>query len=244
MQKRFIEDGGGWTVEEFIRPDGSGSRAYYYREQRAMRFERDTPASRKLAGFTLIEKDIRTIKNWVNALRGLLTIISGTAVQTVTTFMPQDERISVVRALHVAIVTTYGKMFTQADGRRTSLQRSGWISDERHLRMHDSLMHHRHTFAAHSGAGGPEGCKVVVAIDYSRKDRTAPRLFTELHQPATIGLPDLEQIERLVDALHQKVEEKVQKSIAFVHDEAMSMLSEQKLRALRKGATGRLLRRK
>lgn len=116
-----------------------------------------------------------------------------------------DTRFDVARGLYIALVTTYGKMFTEAKGRGTSLNRNDWVPQQ-HLEIHDNLMHMRHTFTAHSGKDGPEECGTILAVDYSRKNRTPPRIFTELNQPVTIGLPELKIVEDLLNDLRVKVD--------------------------------------
>lgn len=244
MQKRYIDAGGEWTVEERIDAEGKPGRSYYFRQQLAVRVEHKSKASRRLAGLTLIEKDIRTIKGWLRLLRDTLNSMGPAADQSTSIFMPRDERMAVVRAIHVAIVTTYAKMFTQAEGRGASLERNGWIFGDTNLERHDWLMHHRHTFTAHSGSDGPEGCSIVVAIDHSQRNRTEPRIFTELHQPASLLHTSLDEVENLLNELHDKLQEKIQKAQDFVEREARGSLTETRLRIIRKGATGRYLRRK
>jgi hypothetical protein len=245
MRRRIVEDQAGWVVEETIA--GAPSRAYYFREQLAIRVPLDSKIARRLGGLTLIEKDLRTIKAWIGALGKLLLPLGAGVDVTTPGFMPTDDpdklaSINIARALYLAIVTTYGKLFTSADGRGTSLQQKDVVPDQ-YKEAHQYLMHTRHNFAAHSGADGPEGCQIILAIDYSRRNRTPPRVFTELHQPTTVGLPELREIEALVEHLQARVSKDIQKSTAATYDEVRRIFDNERLFFLRKGAPGTFLKR-
>ena len=223
------------------------SRAYYYKDQLAIRVELDSHVARRLAGLTLIEKDIRTVKTWIDALQREMRDITAQIDESEMTFLPKDPAASawivIVRALFVAIVATYGKLFTSAEGRSgTSLHKSGWVS-ERFSKLHDDLIHTRNTFAAHSGSDGPERCRVALAIDYTRRNRTPPRIFTELVQPTTVSPPQLKEIGELVEDLQNRVKAKLDKTTEAAYKEVKLTYDQRKLHMLRKGASGRFLKR-
>jgi hypothetical protein len=236
-QRKLVDDGDGWIIEERILSDGPTSvRSYYFRDQLAIRQELKTVGARRLAGLKLIEKDIRTLSAWVDALKALTIELMGASAKASPTFMPKDQRMIVIRGLFVAVLATYGKMFTQAEGRRTTLQRTDCGSDPDRLKSHDWLMHQRHTFAAHSGLDSAEGCQIAVAIDF--KGRTPLKLFAELHQPAAISPESLDEVSALLSTLHTNVNAKIKKAIAFAYGEAHKEFPESTLKKLRKSARG------
>lgn len=234
IRRRVFDDEDGWVVEERLAGEsdddatGRATRSYYYREQLAIRQELDSKIAKRVSGFTLIEKDIRTIKS--ETLRSLVPADLGLA-----------PKILVARAVFVAIVTTYGKLFVTAEGRSTSLDAKGWVSTE-HKTWHEQLMHMRHSFTAHAGEGA-ESCETVLVIDCALSDRTGPRLFTELLQPTFPGLPELEGIEQLLSVLQARAKAALDKATAALYDEVRETFTPEKLKFLRMGALGtRLVR--
>ncbi|HET7542395.1 MAG TPA: hypothetical protein VFK05_21145 [Polyangiaceae bacterium] len=246
--RKLTDDGDGWIVEERIvasedtASENKSRRSYYFRNQLAVRRELKTVGAKRLAGLHLIEKDIRTIGAWVVALKSMTLELMPTKNRMVArvTFMPKDERMLVVRGLFVAILATYGKMFTTAAGRGTSLDKSDCGVNTEHLKVHDWLMHQRHTFAAHSGLQSQEGCQIAIAVDY--KLRTAPKLFVELHQPAAIEPSALDEIGALLKVLHANVLAKIKKATKFAYSESRQQFTDSELKSMVRGARGWWLR--
>jgi hypothetical protein len=252
IRRRVFDDKDGWAVEERLVTDADESAAgehtthsYYYREQLAVRHQLDSKRAKRVAGFTLIHKDLRTIKAWVDVLREALLQMGASEKETQNSLMPTDPilapKILVARAVFVAIVTTYGKLFVTAQGRSTTLDAKGWIGAQ-HKTWHDYLMHMRHSFTAHAGEGA-ESCRTVLAIDYSQSHRTNPRVFTELFQPTFVGLPELQGIELLLADLQAQAKSALDKATDALYDEVHAAFPPEKLKFLRMGAGGtRLVR--
>lgn len=245
IRRRVFDDKNGWAVEEQQSCEAGDAetdvkRSYYYREQLAVRHELDSKIAKRVAGFTLIAKDLRTMKAWVSALREGLLEMGSSETETTTSLMPSEEsltsKITLGRGLFVAIVTTYGKLFVTADGRSTSLSAKEWVDDQ-HKREHDYLMHLRHTFAAHAGSGS-ESCRVALAIDYAHTNRTGPRVFTELFQPTFVGLPELKGIEELLSALQVRAKAALDRATEALYAEVHETFTADKLKFLRMGAPG------
>jgi hypothetical protein len=246
-RRRIIDDVGGWAVEERLgEAETDSTRAYYFQDQLAIRHELDSKVAARVAGLTLVEKDIRNIVSWVDALRELLVALGASEEETTMYLMPKEAslaaKIVTARALYVAIATTYGKLFVSAEGRSTSLDAKAWVGKE-HEAAHQHLIHTRHTFTAHSGKG-TESCRAVVAIDHSQSDRTLPRIFTELHQPTFVGLPELKAIEELLVDLQSRVKVAAGKATTALYAEVRNTFTPGKLRFLRMGAPGTRLVRK
>lgn len=245
MLRRIVQDKDGWVIEETLSKEGTPSRSYYFKNQLGLRLELDGPIAKRLAGLTLLEKDLRTILSWLDALLGLLCELGNEEQLSAPSFMPTGSdatpKITVARAIFVAIVTTYGKLFTTAEGRGTSLNRRDSIPTDHH-EVHEYLMHMRNTFAAHSGLDSFESCGIVLAVDYSRRNRTAPRIFTELHQPTTISVPDLRKVRALIEVLHRDVNTKQNRATTAAYKNAAKRFDSKTLYMLRKGAPGTFLR--
>src|SRR5690606_40915659 len=78
-----------------------------------------------------------------------------------------------------------------------------------------------HTFTAHSGEDSMESCEIVLAVDYSRRNRTEPRLFSELNQPTTFGIPEVCKTRSLVVHLRDQVQSKLEEVSETVYEEAL-----------------------
>ncbi len=245
MQRRIVQEKDDWLIEETLSAEGTPSRAYYFRKQLALRLELDGPIAKRLAGLTLLEKDLRTILAWIDALLGQLVELGDEEQLSAPSMMSSEPeaiaKITVARALFVAIVTTYGKLFTSARGRGTSLNKRDSVPTE-YEETHEYLMHVRNTFTAHSGLNSSESCEIVLAVDYSRRNRTAPRIFTELHQPTTISVPNLGKVRALVEALHRDVGSKQDSATIAAYKDAAKRFDLKKLHMLRKGAPGTFLK--
>lgn len=242
MKRRLISDTPDWTIEEKINSTtGNAVRHYYFKRHLAVRIALTSNAARRVSGLNLIEKDLRTIKIWSRMLRKELEHFGATPdSDEVIGFMPQGDEFYVSRALYVSILATYGKMFTQAKGRGISLKRD-WVPDS-HIETHDTVMKERHTFAAHSGEGSNEMCGIVLAIDYSPKNRTEPRIFSELRQPTVMTLSMLASLDALVDALHERVIDRLERAVEHLYEEVTREFPEDRLRRIRRKAPKKLLR--
>lgn len=139
VQRKLSDNGDGWIVEERIfAKEVKSTRSYYFRNQLAVRHELKTVGARRLAGLTLIEKDLRTLTAWVEALNAMAAALMPSRLpeKAAVLFMPDDERMLVARGLYVAVLATYGKLFTEAQGRGSKLDGTDCGSDPEQLRLH------------------------------------------------------------------------------------------------------------
>jgi hypothetical protein len=241
LQQLTLSEGADWQIVETL--DEQGSRAYYYKRRLAIRHELDSDQAKRLAGLKLIEKDLRTIKSWLPVLSELLSAIGVTDTSEATLLpraLKESTQVVTARALVIAIVTTYGKLFSAADGRRVKLE-AQQVPAER-LETHAYLLSLRNEFTAHAGRGH-ESSRAVLAIDYSPENRVEPHIFIELGQPAFLGLPGVRKVEELVDALHAHAETALAKAASSLYAQLRKEFTPEKLRFLRMGAPGTLLRR-
>ncbi len=140
-------------------------------------FEVTTKKTNQLCGFMLIEKDLRDSIELLNEYSKLFTASGGTLFS----------KNIVLKGLMKAIVITYGKCFSRADGRKIKLSRKD-IPKEYEI-VHEDLINMRNQYVAHSGKTNLERCKFVFLLPPEKKGKTV-RVLTchELYQ--TTGTSD------------------------------------------------------
>lgn len=185
---------------------GRAYRIYSYKGRPCRRIVLDSPLAKQLAGYVLIEKDLRNATVWldeIEELRGNDTLLDKRGNQR----SPDRKRYNVIKGLTVAMLTSYGKAFAQADGRRIKLQKKQ-LSSEYH-QAHEAAIKLRNNFTAHSGAESPEKARVVIALPHTEK--IAPKLYREMEQPDWFSEPNGITLKQLVSHAHQisvaKIEE-------------------------------------
>lgn len=170
-----------WSVDEVVEPyTGDVHRMYRYKGKPAKRIVLDTPMAKQLAGYVLIEKDLRSAAVWlaeIERIRGDDAKLDSKGSRRA----PDRERYNLVKGLFVAALTFYGKAFAQCEGRRVKLERTQIGAD--FAETHDDAISLRNNFAAHSGAKLIERAVIALLLPPKRKAVTAPKLFREIDQP-------------------------------------------------------------
>lgn len=163
----------GWTIREIIHPEYHGHNHYYYNDKRApvVKIE-DNKMIKQYAGYTLIEKDLRSVLVWLNEIEKLNP-------QHHTRY-ENPHMMDLIKGHFVAALTFYGKCFTESKGRGIKYDRSN--VPEEHRQLHDTIMQLRHNFTAHSGIGF-ESVKVSLVLHPDINFDMRPELYTELRQP-------------------------------------------------------------
>ena len=204
---REVKKGYGWKVQEIIEPDTKRRRTrYFYKNKRAPRVQITSKIAKQLAGYALIEKDLRNVLLWLHEIDEMFPDNERPNVSSIS---PDRERFIIVKALYVAALTFYGKCFSQCEGRKIKLEKR--IIDDEYIEHHDHVMHMRHNFAAHSGADSFEEVKVALVLYPSKRVKAEPILFKELTQPdAMLSHPNDEVgFKELVEHLQAKVLDKM-----------------------------------
>lgn len=169
-----------WSVREVIEPDsGRIHRIYSYKGKVCKRILLDSQLAKQLAGYALLEKDLRSAGLWlaeIQKIRGDDALLDKHGNRR----SPDRERYTVVKALFVAALTFYGKAFAQAEGRRIKLERHQVGPEFREA--HDDAISFRNNFAAHSGAKSLERVRIAIALPPKGK-QTPPNLYREMDQP-------------------------------------------------------------
>jgi len=191
--------GGGWTKRSVLdKNTGKFHNRYFFKRRKAHRIIINTPKSKSLAGYTLIEKDLRSAIIW---LKEIITMLENNVKFTDGTgnlrFDKNREINNLVKGLFVAALTFYGKCFSQCEGRRVKIDKKN-IDLEFHDE-HDMAILLRHNFAAHSGAEKVERAKVILALDSKRSKNTAPYIVKELSQPDAPLKSDIEKMIKLFE---------------------------------------------
>ena len=140
--------------------------------------------SAQLAGYTLIEKDLRSVGIW---LAEIDEIHSDGPMRKGEHYAHGSDRkvYNVIKGLFVAALTFYGKSFSRCEGRPVKLERAQ-LGDEFRL-THDQCMKFRHNFAAHSGAARLEHVAIALVLPLKAKRPVLPKLYRELFQPDLVA---------------------------------------------------------
>ncbi len=163
----------GWTIQEIAHSEYHGHNHYFYLGKRAPVVKlSDEKLIKQYAGYTLIEKDLRSVLVW-------LTEIEKIDPQPLTRY-ETPQLMDLVKGYFVAALTFYGKCFTTSKGRGIKYDRID--VPEEHRSTHDKIMEMRHNFTAHSGIGF-ESVKVSLVLHPDINSDTKPKLYTELKQP-------------------------------------------------------------
>jgi hypothetical protein len=170
-----------YAVKELVEPrSGKIHRLYTYKRKPCRRVVIDSKLAGQLAGYTLIEKDLRNVLTWLAEIDRLHT--DGPTRKGEHYARGADrEKYNLIKGLFVAAMTYYGKCFSKCDGRPVKLERAQLKEDFR--KLHDICMKYRHNFAAHSGAERLEHVEVVLVLPLQSKKPVFPKLYRELFQP-------------------------------------------------------------
>lgn len=195
------------------------SRKYFYKRKPCNRLELTSKLAVQLAGYTLIDKDLRSCLAWLDEIDRRHN--EGPKKERDGKFFHAKDRDNyvIIKGLFVAVLTFYAKCFVTCDGRRIKLEKVQL--DKKYHALHDEVMSFRHNFAAHSGATKIERVKIAVAYsDVNPKSgNVATKVYTELDQPDIFsdekdevsfrGL--VEYLRELVTAKRDQIGKKIEK---------------------------------
>lgn len=195
----MIQSRSDWSVKEVVEPDsGKIHRIYSYKGKVCKRIPLDSQLAKQLAGYVLIEKDLRSSSLWlseIQKIRGEDALLDERGSRR----SPDRERYNLVKALFVAALTFYGKAFAQAEGRRVKLERRQ-LNVEFH-QAHDNAISFRNNFAAHSGAKSLERARIAIALPPKGKP-VSPNLYREMDQPDWMMQAEGKTFSELVEHAH------------------------------------------
>jgi hypothetical protein len=177
-----------WAIREILDgKTGKVERIYTFKRKRCRRVVLDSPLARQLAGYALIEKDLRSVRLWLENIRAMH---QRGPKNTNDRFAHSADRKSytLIKGLFVAALTFYGKCYSRCEGRRVKLERSQ-LEPRFHV-THDEAIRFRHNFAAHSGAAKLEDVTIALVFPAKAKVRELPRIYRELSQPDLLWSED------------------------------------------------------
>ncbi len=174
-----------YTVREvFDATTGIVHRFYSYKGKPCHRKSLKSRLADQLAGYVLIEKDLRSALSWIGHIEGLQEI--GPLRKEDSFAHGKDrEKYVPIKGLFVAALTFYGKCFSRCEGRRAQMDRRQL--DERFHEIHDTCIRFRHNFAAHSGAEKLERVDIALVFPKKRGVAVLPRIYMELIQPDVLS---------------------------------------------------------
>ncbi|MBI9060261.1 MAG: hypothetical protein JEZ01_21015 [Labilibaculum sp.] len=203
-----------WKFTENINSQTNKSdNKYYYDNNEAIRIELSSKIAKQYAGWILIEKEIRNITSWLNTYNDIVKEIFGDNIPKYSHIVPDNkrEKSSLLKAIMVAIITSYGKLFTSAEVRKVKLDKSQFKNDKDKLDLHESLMELRNKFAAHGGGHEYEFVNVVLLLDSNKDNGTMPIITRELSQPNSLSYNDIPLLVELLNELKEKADQKIVK---------------------------------
>lgn len=209
------------------RRTGKAHRKYTYKRKPCNRLVIDSKIANQLAGYSLIEKDLRSCLAWLAEIeRRNDELPSGPGERF--GHGKNRENYTIIKGLFVAILTFYAKCFTRCEGRRVKLERN--VIESQFHDAHDRCMSYRHNFAAHSGAERVEAVTVVVAYPNPKKGKVPSKVFRELHQPDYYWATDGEiGLKELVGHVHELVTKKIDHIAQKIQSEEVPALILQSL---------------
>lgn len=170
-----------WSVSEFLdRASGKVYRRYTYKRKPCIRVVLNSRLSQQLAGWTLIEKDLRNVAVWLKEIESRHKEAPKRKGESFGIGRDR-ETYNLIKGLFVAALTFYGKCFSKCEGRPVKLERAQL--EERYRVLHDECISYRHNFAAHSGAAKIESVEIAVVLPEKFRSSVSPRIYHELSQP-------------------------------------------------------------
>jgi hypothetical protein len=169
----------GYEVKEVVETkSGKVHRFYTYNGKPCRRVPIDTRLCKQLAGYALIEKDLRSAAVWFGEIEALR---EGEREPSGYKLASDRKTYNVIKGLFVAALTFYGKCFSRCEGRPVKLERNQL--EEKYRAGHDELIKLRHNFAAHSGDERIEYVEIALVLPRAAKPVVMPNLYRELFQP-------------------------------------------------------------
>ena len=201
-----------WEVDETLSKTGTIDNTYYYKGDRAIKIPLEVTTATKMAGYSLINHDLRMIIFWLNMLINEYKKLGIDKVkQTVVHITPElyRDNFDKLKAFMVAAVTFYGKLFTKADGRKVKLEVNLLGNNKEFIRTHNEIMKYRHNFSAHSGKEKIEYVEVYLVLDSKKSRFTQPLIARIMNQPNAFTNKFLKDFEEVCKYLLNKIDDKL-----------------------------------
>lgn len=175
----MVDDG--YDVKEIVEPNsGRIHRFYSFKKKPCRRVLLNSRLCDQLAGYTLIEKDLRSVIIWLKEIEHMQEQWP-TPPRVRAMKSPDRATYNIIKGLFVAALTFYGKSFSKCEGRPVKLERAQIAP--LFQSTHDRCISFRHNFAAHSGAKRLENVDIALVFPLKEKRSFSPKLYRELNQP-------------------------------------------------------------
>lgn len=160
-----------------------------------------------------LDKDLRNVLGWNELAEEMLHGMD----QEKNFNEPDMKKNLILKSLFVSKITTYAKCFTEAKGRRITLNRAN--VPEEHRSMHDDLIQARHNFTAHKGDSMYEASGMSLLLPGKKKSMYC-HLFSELNQANFYSDEEgFEETKKLCESLRSYIKGKQEKLLAKIYDE-------------------------
>lgn len=220
----FFNEQKHWEVRGVIdRDSGKHRNEYYFKRKKAFRVPLTSKLASALGGYALIEKDLRSISEWLSLIESMQT--RSKLPNDPGHYLLRDDHDSdhIIKGLFISCVIFYGKCFSACEGRKVKLERSN--IDESDAETHDSIIELRNTYAAHSGKGRAEEVNVVLVLNPKKKYfNNKPILIRELMQTEVMYTitQDIVSFRRLVGNIRNTVLDKLETLDSLIYKNEIS----------------------
>lgn len=139
-----------------------------------------------LAGYSLIQKDLKFCKN---ILTTAIDLCGGNLSSKDSLYVREsiDMNADLLKAMTISFIITYGKCYTQANGRKITLNHKDIFKNESTLRIiHDNLIDIRNNYVAHAGNTSLEVATITILLDADEQSTESPKVIANTnHMYAT-----------------------------------------------------------
>jgi len=201
-----------WEKSEIVhRSSGIVELQYYYKGVPALHVPLEGEIAKQIAGYSLIKYDLQMILSWLKiVVREYENKGINKSKQTVVNETPEESReiFEFIKGMMAASFSFYGKLFTQAEGRKIKLVRQIFNGDKTLTDFHDELILLRNNFSAHSGKERVEYVDVFLELDGIRDRNTRPLLASYVNQPNAWNNKFIDDFKNICEYLITKVDAK------------------------------------
>jgi len=158
---------------------------YYWKRKPLPQVRLEGILAEQLAGYTLIEKDLKNVVGWMKHAESLVP--AGHFKEELNYKRSENREVfDLIKGLFVASLVFYAKAFSPSEARRAQLSRNSL--DSRFREQHDFYLQFRHSFAAHSGSEKVELARTYCLL-FPNKHRTIEPMLAIARLQPDIALP-------------------------------------------------------
>lgn len=212
-----------WSVKRFIpaKTDNIMS-TFFHGKKKAETKKLESPKSKVYAGYVLMKHEIKNINAWVEIKHSIIN--KHDDLKELATVGYKWDLVSHehIQAIFIAIISTYGKLFSNAEGRRVKLERTQIPSE--FLKIHDHLIKLRDKYTAHSGDSEIESC-VPILVYCRKQDKVIGMIDHDIIQPAGMKFDD--SFIKLINHIDAFLEQKIETIKRKIIDDELPLLRSQ-----------------